>query len=228
MHSISKSIDFPAESHTLNSLVLLQIVSRSSRDWHSAHITWRDLTNYQSISETQYLPIDPNRFTATTVRSGRLLREHYQPPTAEIPVDSGEQRSSNWTREIAKCRRFRTMASHDVDQDRLTRIGITPSSSSSSFISIGQAALSSHVVERTASDWLSARVSTPPRIPNARARLRGVGNERERAWESEKGRERGCERARERRSEREYARGELHPLPPWQNPLARTLPATNP
>lgn len=139
-------------------------------------------TNYQSISETQYLPIDPNRFTARTVRSGRLLREHYQPPTAEIPVDSGEQRSSNWTREIAKCRRFKTMASHDVDQDRLTRIGITPpSSSSSSFISIGQAALSSHVVERTASDWLSARVSTPPRIPNARARLRGVGNERERA-----------------------------------------------
>ncbi|TGZ48497.1 hypothetical protein DBV15_11131 [Temnothorax longispinosus] len=74
-------------------------------------------------------------------------------------------------------RRFRTTASCDVDQNRLTRIDITPPSSSLSFISIGQAALSSHVVERTASDWLSARVSTPPRIPNARARSRGVGSE---------------------------------------------------
>ena len=99
------------------------------------------------------------------------------------------------------------------------------SSSSSSFISIGQTALSSHVVERTASDWLSARVSTPPRIPNARARSRGVGSERERVWESEK--ERESERALEGKREKICERGTLHPLPRWQNPLTRTLPTPN-
>lgn len=142
-------------------------------------------------------------------------------------MDSNERRSNDWRdRQVSNVyQRCRTTTDLNVGQNRLatsSRSSITSpssSSSSSSLISIGQAALSSHVVKRTASDWLSARVSTPPRIPNARARSRGVGS-----W---RGRKRGCEKERERARERKRERG-LHPFPPWQNSLARTLPATNP
>jgi len=64
-------------------------------------------------------------------------------------------------------------------------------------------------VERTASDWLSARVSTPPRIPNARACSRGVAGARERAKEGENRRVRHIQRERERkRGVRTRARGD--------------------
>lgn len=92
VYSISKPVDFLAEFCPKPFVPSFRfprdLVTGTARTSHD-----KIFMNYQSFSETQTLSIDPNRFTATTVRSDHSLHELYYRSftTAEIPVDSRER-----------------------------------------------------------------------------------------------------------------------------------------